>query len=479
MKEKKFDIIVIGAGSGGLSVGLFMNKAGFNVLMIALSDEAIGGDCLNDGCVPSKALIHVARMVNDARKAKNFGMEVKGRADMNKVIEYIKKRQSIIRKHENADHLRLLGIDIELGHAKLTSKRTVEVNGKFYEGKNIILATGSLPVKLNVPGVEQVKYYDNKSIFNIDHLPEDLLVVGGGPIGIEMAQAFSRLGSRVTVVHNQENILEHDDPSLTSILFHKLQEEGIRIILNSTLSAFQAPNLAIVQSAKGNKEEIKMDAVFVGIGRRLDTESIGLENAGIRVKDGKILRNSKLQTEGNKHIFLCGDIAGDLQFSHAAEFHARIILNNLFSPLQKKLNNDHMSWVTFTDPELATFGLNEKQLKERDSAYIKLEKSFGDDDRAVTDDYLYGRSILYISKGGWFRKSKILGGTMLAPQAGELVQELILANSAGISVDAIFNKIYPYPVAARINQQVILSHKQKSLTSFLKKILKIAYRIFS
>jgi len=207
-------------------------------------------------------------------------------------------------------------------------------------------------------------------------------------------------------------------------------------------------------------------------------EPLQLSNAGIQFKANKIAADKFLRTT-NKNVFVCGDVAGDLQFSHAAEFHARILLNNLFSPFNKKLDDDHMSWVTFTDPELATFGLNEKQLTARNISYKKLEQHFKEDDRAVTDNYQYGKMILYISKGGLFKKEKILGGTMVAPHAGELMQELILANTSKLSVNSIFNKIYPYPVASRINQQIVVKHKEESLTNTIKKLLRMAFKIFS
>ena len=304
------------------------------------------------------------------------------------------------------------------------------------------------------------------------------MVVGGGPIGMEMAQAMQRLGSEVTVVEEGSGILIHDDKSLTSILLKRLQEEGIVFHFDVSLQKFTSPTEALLKKKNDETFELSFDAVFVGIGRVLILEPLQLEKAGIKIKDHKIIVDDQLRTS-NKNVMVCGDIAGDLQFSHAAEFHARIILNNLFSPLNKKLNNDHMSWVTFTDPELATFGLNEKQLKEREIKYEKLEQDFSGDDRAITDNYQYSKIILYISTGSLFKKEKILGGTMIAPNAGELIQELILANTSGSSINSIFNKIYPYPVATRINQQLIVRHKQKILTSGLKKILHIAYKIFS
>lgn len=478
MLRNNYDIIVIGSGSGGLTVGLFMAKANFKVLMVSKSDQDIGGDCLNDGCVPSKALIHVSRIVHSAKIATHFGIANSGKADIQKALKYVYGRQQIIRVHENAQWLRDQGIDVALGNAKFSGKNEIEVAGKKYSGKKIVIATGSQPRKLKIEGVEKVTYYDNESIFQIEKLPEKLLVVGGGPIGMEMAQALQRLGSNVTVVQNGEAILEHDDKEVTAILLKKLQEEGIQFYLNAEVSAFISANEAGIKFKDGTKETVSFDAVFAAIGRTLDLDKLQLEKAGIEVNDHNIIKDKYLRTT-NKNILVCGDVAGDLQFSHAAEFHARIIINNLFSPFKKKLNDDHMSWVTFTDPELATFGLNEKQLKERSVSFEKLEQGFCDDDRAVIESYRYGKMILYISKGGIFRKEKILGGTMLAPYAGEIIQELILANTSKLSVNAIFNKIYPYPVASRINQQVIANFKEKSLTNTIKKILHTAFKIFS
>ena len=471
------DIIVIGAGSGGLSVGLFLAKVGIKVTMIVKSDKDVGGECLNDGCVPSKALIHVARQIRAAREAQSFGIKLSGEVDIQKAIGYVHAQQEIIRKHENAEWLTEQGINVVLGEASFAGKTEVEVNGKVFSAKKIILATGSKPRKLKIEGVEKVNYFDNENIFHISQLPKKLLVVGGGPIGIEIAQAMQRLGSEVTVVEEGNGILTHDHKTLTSILLKRLQEEGIIFHFDVSLQKFSSPIEAVLKKKNGKEFSVSFDAVFVGIGRVLLLEPLQLAKAGIEVKDHKIIVDDQLRTT-NKDVMVCGDVAGDLQFSHAAEFHGRIILNNLFSPLNKKINNDHMSWVTFTDPEIATFGLNEKQLKDRSIRYEKLEQDFSDDDRAVTDNYRYARTILYISKGGFFKKEKILGGTMIAPRAGELIQELILANTLGLSINSIFNKIYPYPVATRINQQLIVRHKQKTLTSGLIKLLHIAFKIF-
>ena len=478
MKEKVIDIIVIGCGSGGLSIGLFMNKVGFKVLMVSKSDKSIGGDCLNDGCVPSKSLIHVSKIINSAKKAINFGLNINGEVDIKRAVDYIYKKQEVIRAHENASWLREQGVEVILGVAQFTAENEIEVNGIKYSSKKIVIATGSRPRKLIIPGIELIKYYDNKNIFTLENIPARLLVIGGGPIGIEIAQALSRLGSKVTIIHQANDILEHDDHLVTRVLVDQLQREGIEIVLNAWPERFNSAHEAVIVLKGGTRKNILLDAIFVGIGRELNTEDLNLGKALIVVKENKIVVDKYLRTT-NKNIFVCGDVAGSLQFSHAAEFHARVILNNLFSPIKKPLSNDNMSWVTFTDPEIASFGLNEKELKRRKISYEKLEQDFNHDDRAIVDDYRYAKMILYISSKGFLKKQSILGGTMVSPNAGELIQELVLANINKLSINAIFNKIYAYPVASRINQKTIVQYKQKLLTKGLIKILKIAYNLFN
>jgi pyruvate/2-oxoglutarate dehydrogenase complex dihydrolipoamide dehydrogenase (E3) component len=477
LKDANYDIIVIGAGSGGLSVSLFMHKAGFKVLLIDRSDQQIGGDCLNDGCVPSKALIHISRIVHEARKAGQFGMSIEGSLDARRVMEYVVNSQNIIREHENATYFRNDGLAVALGEASLTGVNEVKVNERLYRAKAIVIATGSRPVKLKIPGIELVKYYDNESIFHIDHLPKKLLVIGGGPIGVEIGQAFQRLGSSVVIVHRGKHILKKDPVKITNVLKRQMEKEGVTILLQSEVKRFVSSTLAEIE-IDGKITEMSFDAIFVAIGRKSDVGPLTLQNGNIKVNDGQIVVDEFLRTT-NKNIYVCGDVAGSLKFSHAAEHQARIILNNLFSPLKKKLNNDYLSWVTFTDPEVASFGLNEQEIRKRKISYELLETGFEDDDRAVVDSHRYSQLTLYVSKKNLLFKQRILGGSMVAPRAGELVQELILANTNRLSINTLFNKIYPYPVAARINQKIIVDYKAKGLTNGIKKLLRMAFNIFN
>jgi pyruvate/2-oxoglutarate dehydrogenase complex dihydrolipoamide dehydrogenase (E3) component len=475
MKEIKYDIIVIGAGSGGLSVSLFMAKVGLKTLLIERSDERIGGDCLNDGCVPSKALIHVSRLMQKAKQATLFGYTISGKPDFNKAIEYVFAKQAIIRRHENADYFRKEGLKVVLGTAHFISSSAIKVGDEIYTAKKIVLATGSRPAALKVPGIEKVRQFNNENIFELNDMPASMLVVGGGPIGIEIGQALNRLGIEVTIVHRGENILPHDATEMGSILMKQLTAEGITFHLNAEVKEFTSATEAIIQQKDRNNFKQSFDAIFVAVGREITLKGLGLEQAGIQIKEEKIVVNQYLQTT-NKHVYTCGDASGSLMFSHAAEQQARLLLNNFFSPFKKKLNNDYMSWVTFTSPEVATFGLSEAALLKRNISFEKLAMNFEDDDRAIVDSYQYGKLVLYISKKGLFKKEKILGGSMIAPNAGELVQELILAMIKGLGINDIFNKIYPYPVASRVNQLIIVKHKEKQLTDTIKKLLKFLYR---
>ncbi|CAN5420114.1 mercuric reductase [soil metagenome] len=475
-KKDVYDIIIIGAGSGGLSVGLSMHMLGFSVLMVDKNPKAIGGECLNTGCIPSKALIHVSRIVYASQKARDFGITSEGKADMRKVKEYIDEKRNIIRKHENAEYFEKMGIDIALGSARFVSKNSIEVNNKIYTGKKIVIATGSKPRKLEIPGVENVKYFDNESVFDLENLPERFLLIGGGPIGIELGQAFHRLGSQVTVVHDDENILTKEDPEIAEILIQKLKEEGIKFYLKSKIKKFISSNQGLIEDMEGKEVKIDFDAVLVGIGRELDYKDLELENADIAVKDGKIMIDPHLRTT-NKKVYVSGDVAGNLKFSHAAELHATLLVNNFLSPLKKKLSFESFPWVTFTDPEVATFGLNEKKLKQQGKKYEKHEIDFKDDDRAVVGDYQYGKLILFMEKSLLFPgNAKILGGSMIAPHAGEITQELVLANSAGIKSGKIFEKIYAYPTSARVNKTLMINRYNDFLNPFIKKMLKFLYR---
>ena len=474
-----YDVIVIGAGSGGLNIASFMNSIGLKVLLIDRSDEHIGGDCLNTGCVPSKALIHVARMHKHAQDVTEFGVHLGGSIDIEKVMTHVKGAQDVIREHENTEYFRSKGMDVVLGEASFASHDSIKVGSTTYRGKKIVIATGSRPRLLTIPGTEDLKkggrLYTNENIFSLTTLPKKLLVIGAGPIGIELGQAFRHLGSEVSIITNDAKILPREDGTLSSILFEQLKDDGVQFHFNKNTLRFEKGSLLVLEDKDTHEETtLAFDVVLVSIGRVLNTESLALDKAGIATDErGKIKVDAYLQTT-NKNVLVCGDVAGQHQFTHAAELHAGVIIKNMLTPFfKKKLSTDTLSWVTYTTPELATYGQGEAQLKERNIPYKVLESSFDEDDRAITDDARYGYTKMFVHA----KTKQILGGTMIAPNAGELIQELIMAMTSGLTTSAIFNKIYPYPTAGRINKRVVTNGERGRLTPFVKKVMRLLYKI--
>jgi len=473
MKNKTFDIIVIGAGSGGLNIAVFANRIGLSTLLVDKSDKNIGGDCLNFGCVPSKALIHVARTAHVGRNLEKFGLKTTGMMDIHAVMAYVKSKQDIIREHENADWFRKSGMSVALGEAKFIGPNKIVVGDAVYGGKHIVLATGSRPRTISLPGIEHVRVFNNESIFDIDFIPKNLVIIGGGPIGIEIGQAFQRLGSQITILERGEKFLPKEDKDITDILYKRLASEGLNVLFHAQAKSIRKSGELVVE-VDGHERLLPADALFVGIGRQLNIEGLDLDKANIELEEGgqKLKADRYLRTT-NKNIVVCGDVAGQHQFTHAAELHASIIIRNWFSPFKKKLINDNLSWVTFTDPEIATFGISAEELKKRGIPHETIAESFSHDDRAITDDYRDSLLKIHISK-----KGKILGGTMIAQHAGELIQELILAQTHSMSLADIFTKIYPYPTATRINKHAAQNYQGRKLNEFSKKLLRMLFQLF-
>ena len=458
MEAKKYDIIIIGGGSAGLGALGMAQEFGWTPLMIDSEEANIGGDCLNFGCVPSKALIHLAKQFYGAKKSSQFGLKVEGKADMKKILDYVHSKQAVIRHHESADYIRSQGVDLEIGTASFVNENTVKVGDKHFSSDKIIIATGSRPRHIPFKGIEQVKVFTNENLFyEMTELPEKMLVVGGGPIGCEMAQTFQRFGSQVTIVERGDRLLAKEREEYSHILQDQLKKEGIQIVTNGSLKEFLDSNTAQIELANKEILNIEFDAVLMSIGRLLNLEKLDLEKAGIKTTErGKLVIDDYLRTS-NKNVFASGDAAGMYQFSHGAELHTKLLKHNFQNNFNKKHNADHLSWVTFTQPEIATFGLTEKYLTDNNIEHWRQDQDFSKDDRAIVDEYSYGKITLFLTpKTFWNKSRKIIGGSIIAPNAGELMQELTLAMEAELPIDAIYEKLYAYPVATRINQQTVM-----------------------
>lgn len=473
LNNDEFDIIVAGAGAAGLNIASFMNKVGLEVLLIEQEENRIGGDCLNFGCVPSKSLIHIAGEIYSSKKAEKFGIKQPGELDFSKVKSYIQDNIEQIREHENKEYLEDKGITVKTGQAKFIGENKLEVSGEEFTADKIVLATGARPRQLDIPGSEDVKIHDNETIWNIDELPEKMVVIGGGFVGLELAQAFQYLGSEVHVFERGEIVLKPAPKGVSKKVEENLEESGVKIHKQTSAKKFKDKNL-IVEHESGETKEVEFDLIFASIGRITNTDGIGLNQAGVETTErGKLITDKYLRTT-NKNIYACGDVVGEHQFTHATELHASVILKNLFSPLNSKLNTDHIAWTMFTDPEVSVFGLQKNQLEERGVDYEVVENDFTEDDRAIISDYSDESLMeLYIDN-----KDRIRGGFIIAPQAGEMAQELILANTEGIKVGKLFKKVSPYPTASRVNRNTAAKYMGSKLTSFKKKILIFLFKIF-
>lgn len=468
---QRYDIIVIGAGSGGLNVASFFARIKLTVLLIDKSDNRIGGDCLNTGCVPSKALIHVANQVHESQNANRFFMqELQSQVDIKRIMAHIRAKQDFIRQNENPEYLKNKGITYKSGIATFINKNTISLDGVEYTAKKFILATGSRPREFNSPNDNSIPLYTNESIFSINFLPKQFVFIGGGPINCEPGQAFARLGSTVTVLNAGSRILEKETENTSSIVAKEFEKENITIINSVTVKEIQNKKIVYAVSGETTERSVEADAVFIGIGRVLNIEGLGLEKAGIAINENKtkLVVDEYLRTT-NKNIFVVGDVAGNYQFTHAAEMHAQTVITNILSPKKKKYNSKHIAWVTYTTPEVATWGITYDEAKKRGSQII--EKDFRNEDRAIVDENQVGNLTLYLDT-----KDQIIGGTMVAHNAGELAQELILAMSAKLPVRELFKKVYPYPTASRINKQIIAEYMARKLNNTNSTILRILFK---
>ncbi len=474
MKTEIYDIIIIGAGSGGLNVAGFFSRLSLQVLLIDKKDELIGGDCLNSGCVPSKALIHIANQIQTARSADRFRNDTQAQnVDIKKIMDYIHSKQEYIRKNENPEYLRNKGIDYRSGVAQFVDEKTISMGGVLYTAKHFVLATGGMARELSVSNDNSVRQFTNETIFSIDFLPKNFVFIGGGPINCELGQAFSRLGSKVTILNSASRILEKEDEEVSKVMERQFIDEGITILHGIKIEKIEGGKVSYTTTGETMSHSVEGDAVFIGIGRVLNIEGLDLEKGGIRVNESKtrLIVDEYLRTT-NKKVSVVGDVAGNYQFTHVAEMHAKVVIGNMLSPFKKKFSDKEIAWVTYTTPEVATFGIDKKTAESLGFEVLRID--FLHEDRAIVDENQKGFLNVYVDKRG-----HIKGGTMIANGAGELSQELILAMSAKVTLPQIFKKVYPYPVASRINRQLLGDYMSRKLTNKTIYVLRIVYKFFN
>jgi len=447
------DICVIGAGSGGLSVAAGAAQMGAKTVLI--EKGKMGGDCLNYGCVPSKALIAAGHAANTTRHAGKFGVNGhEPEVNFAAVNDHVHSVIAAIAPHDSVERFEGLGVNVIQGAARFTGPREVEVNGTRIRAKRFVVATGSSAAHPPIPGLKDVPYFTNETIFDLRDRPEHLIVIGGGPIGSELAQAHRRLGSKVTLVE-MFKILGKDDPEVTGIVRERLAEEGIEMLEGVKISGVaQAGNgISVTIDADGETTTLTGSHLLVAAGRRPNVDGLDLEKAGIEFSPKGIKVDDRLRTT-NKRVFAIGDVAGGYQFTHMAGYHAGIVIRNALFRLPAKVNYDAVPWVTYTDPEIAHVGMTEADARTRYGETIKvLRWSFDENDRAQAERETDGLIKVVVAKGG-----RILGVSIAGPHAGELLMPWVLAISQKLKIGAMASFIAPYPTLGEVSKRVAGSY---------------------
>lgn len=465
----KVDICVIGAGSGGLSVAAGAVQMGATVALV--ESGKMGGDCLNYGCVPSKSLLAAAKVAQGFREAEQFGIQsIEPQIDIEKVMGHVHGVMKTLSWNDSVERFTQLGVKVIQVHAEFVGKKVIKAGDTTILARRVVIATGSSPAIPPIPGLDKTPYYTNETIFYLAYKPDHLIVIGGGPIGCELAQAFLMLGIKVTILE-ASNILPHDEPDLVDILRNHLIKQGLTIHEKVKITRITKNNhqIEIQLENDGKKQIITGSDLLVATGRRANVEGLNLESAGIRFSSKGIDVNAKLQTS-NKHVYAIGDVAGGYQFTHIANYHAGIVLRNILFRLPAKVDYRAVPWVTYMEPKLAHVGLTFAEAQKKDSKAKIITWDFSENDRAQTEHLTLGKIKVITSA-----KGKIYGVSILGPQAGDLLVPWISAIQENKSIRSMTNFIIPYPTLSEINKRVagefytpmLFSTRVKKLIRFL------------
>lgn len=446
----KFDIAVIGAGSAGLSVAAAAAQFGEKIVLFEKGE--MGGDCLNYGCVPSKSLIAASKAAHAQRSSAHYGVvAVEPKVDFAKVMDYVQSVIAAIEPNDSQERFEKLGVVVVRAPAKFINANEVEADGKIYSARKFVIATGSRAGVPPIAGLKDVPYFTNENIFKNRVLPKHLIVIGGGPIGLELAQAHRRLGSQVTVLEAFQPLAK-DDPELTSIVLDALKSDGIDIRAQVAIAEIKKTKSGIEVVLKDGGV-VSGSHLLVAAGRVPNIESLNLEAAGIEFTKRGVTVDQGLRST-NKKVYAAGDVAGGLQFTHVAGYHAGLIIRNALFKLPVKNRTDIIPWVTYTDPELSHVGLTEADARKTLGDSVKvLRWNFAENDRAQAEGKTKGMIKVILGK-----KSRIIGASIVGPQAGELIAPWVLAVSQGLKISAFANVVLPYPTLSEIGKRAAITN---------------------
>jgi pyruvate/2-oxoglutarate dehydrogenase complex dihydrolipoamide dehydrogenase (E3) component len=463
----RYNLVVVGAGTAGLVSAA--GAAGLGAKVALVERHLMGGDCLNVGCVPSKGLIRAARAIHDSRNAGGFGIEGGGQAiDFGQAMERMQRIRAEISLHDSARRFRdELGIDVFLGEGRFTGPDSLSVDGRTLRFSRAAICTGARAAAPPEAGIEEAGYLTNETVFSLTGLPPRLAVIGAGPIGCELAQAFARLGSKVTILQRSGRILPREDDDAAAILLQRFAEEGIEICFRAAIKKVsrQGDEKVITFEQEGKTLDLPVDAILVGIGRAPNVEGLGLEAAGVAYDKKGVQVDERLRTT-NPRIFAAGDICSPYKFTHMADAQARILIANALFHGRQKISDLVVPWCTYTDPEVAHVGMYEKEAREKGHEVKTLTVPLAEVDRALLDGETEGFARVHLKKGS----ARILGATIVAKHAGEMVSELTLAMTAGTGLAAIAKTIHPYPTQAEVIKKLADAYNRTRLTPLVRKL---------
>lgn len=472
----RYNLVVIGAGTGGLVTAAA--AAGLGAKVALVERAFLGGDCLNYGCVPSKTILRSAHAAQSIREATAFGIHAdEPRIDFPAVMERVRKVRSDISPHDSVKRFSDLGVEIFLGSGVFTDSETVRVGDIELKFSKAVVATGARAFVPAIEGLEEQGYRTNETIFNLTEKPERLLVLGGGPIGCELAQAFQQLGVQVTLVQSAPQVLPREDKDAASILTHTMQKQGIDIRFSRELIRVygdQDEKVATLKTSAG-EETVTVDEILIATGRAPNVTGLGLEAVGVEFDERYGIRVDDTLKTSNPNIYAVGDVCLPYKFTHAADFAARTVIRNaLFSflPTKAKFSNYLIPWVTYTQPEIAHVGLSEQNAESKGIKIDTYQKNLEDNDRSMAEGEGQGFVKIHTRKG----TDKIVGATIVANHAGEMLNEITLAMSKKIGLGAIASVIHPYPTQAEAIRQCGDLYNRTRLTQGKKKVLE---KIFS
>lgn len=475
--DDSYDVVVIGAGTAGLVTAAGVTGLGGRAALI--ERDRLGGDCLWTGCVPSKALIASARLAHDLARAPEFGLpSVSPVIDTGAVLASVRDARAAIQPHDDPERFRAMGVEVVEGEARFVSAHEVAVGDRRIRGRRFVIATGSRPAIPPVPGLEEAGYFTHVEAFDRTSLPASLAVIGGGAIGVELAQAFGRLGVEVTVVEMLDRLLSREEPELGERVEAALREEGVRVVTGRGVERVERNgerrrlHLAPRRGAATGDGIVEADEILVATGRRANTESLDLDAAGVATEDGWVTVDARLRTTA-RHILAAGDVTGGHLFTHVADHEARAVVQNVLFPIRTKVRYDTVPSCTYTDPELARVGLGEAEARERygDAVGVHLYDLSGLD-RAITERAARGVVKIVTGKGG-----RILGGHILARDAGTMIAELALAMEHGVRLGSLSSLVHAYPTMSEGVRRAADVYRRSLLTGWRKRLLDLALRL--